>query len=54
MNALLHNADTFFTVEVVDLNEEMKVTNTVHRGETVQPDQITEKISLVYSEEANI
>ena len=55
VNALLYNADAFFTAEVINLEEDMETgQKKTQAEETTTPNQITKRISVVESEIANL
>ena len=54
MNALLYNADSFFTAEVINLEEDMEGVETSSQGESGKPNQLTKRISVVELEIANL
>ena len=54
MNALLYHSDSFFTAEVINLEEDMEGVETSSQGESGKPNQLTKRISVVELEIANL
>ena len=55
VNALLYNADSFFTAEIINLEEEIERSNTQKEDETAgKPEHLSKRISVVELDIANL